>query len=278
MNGKPFDELSFDDSLFVGVTYDLAQPIYLNGEDYDTLLTEAPEAAYVVNVHYRVHMLVRRFASLNIVFNLLAYSDFPITTPAGMISREQWVRVTLDVLLSRLTSIRDCVFLLISETFELGLDPKNTSRYKIKSHTKIAPLTTLCALIDEISEIGRDFRNERDRHLHRGEERELGENPLIYMSVSMLETIGKEGGSTDESGNPVDLDNEHKKVVEQLLDEFTSTTKELDEKIHELFDVVYPHFKSILLNKFDLSGNPTEGAISLIERAEYYSKYVSRSE
>lgn len=274
MDDMTFDELSFDDSLFVGVTYDLAQPIYLNGEDYDTLLSEAPEAAYVVNVHYRVHMLVRRYASLNIVFSLLAFSDFPISTSAGSISRERWIRVTLDVLLSRLTSIRDCVFFLISEIFELGLDPRNTTKYKIKSHPTIAPLTALCNLLDEVSEIGREFRDERDRHLHRGEERELGENPLIYMSVSMLETIGREAGSTDQSGNPVDLDNEHKKVVEQLLDEFTSTTKELDNKIHELFDVVYPYFKNKLLEKFELSGNPSQSAMSLIERAEYYSKYV----
>jgi hypothetical protein len=63
-----YPELSLDDSLFVGVTYDLSQPIYLGDRDYDTLVSEAPEAAYLIDVHYRVHALSRRFTSLNIIF------------------------------------------------------------------------------------------------------------------------------------------------------------------------------------------------------------------
>jgi len=127
-----YPELSLDDSLFVGVTYDLSQPIYLGDRDYETLLSEAPEAAYFLDVHYRVHALSRRFDSLNIVYSLLSFNDFPVSTPAGAISRANWVRITLDVLLSRLTSIRDCTFLLVAEVFELGLEPKSISRFQLK--------------------------------------------------------------------------------------------------------------------------------------------------
>jgi len=78
-----YPELSLDDSLFVGVTYDLSQPIYLGDRDYETLVSEAPEAAYLIDVHYRVHALSRRFESLNIIYSLLSFNGFPISTPAG---------------------------------------------------------------------------------------------------------------------------------------------------------------------------------------------------
>jgi hypothetical protein len=44
-----YPELSLDDSLFVGVIYDLSQPIYLGDRDYETLVSEAPEAAYLTD-------------------------------------------------------------------------------------------------------------------------------------------------------------------------------------------------------------------------------------
>jgi len=74
------------------------------------------------------------------------------------------------------------------------------------------------------------------------------------------------------------LENDHKHVVEQLKAEFTATAKEFNNKIHELFDLMYPHFKKRFLNKFAVSGNRSEGALSLIERAEYYDKRYGNGE
>lgn len=267
-----FPELSLDDSLFVGVTYDLSQPIYLGTRDYETLVAEAPDAIYLLDVHNRVHALSRRFESLNIIYNLLSFNGFPVTTPAGAISRANWVRITLDVLLSRLTSIRDCTFLLISEVFELGLDPKSVSRYQLKKDPTILSIPSLADLIEDIANIGRSFRDERDLHLHRGEERPLGQDPDIYSTASAFEAFGQQIQGNDRSGNPINLEKDHKQVVEELEKEFTATAKEFNDKIHELFDLMYPHFKERFLNKLAASGNATQGAISLIERAEYYEK------
>src|SRR4051794_9729271 len=44
---------------------------------------------------------------------LLSVRDFPFCTPAGTLSRDHWIRITLDVLLSRITSLRDCVYFLV---------------------------------------------------------------------------------------------------------------------------------------------------------------------
>ena len=271
-------ELSLDDSLFVGVTYDLSQPIYLGNRDYDTLISEAPEAAYIIDVHYRVHALSKRFTSLNIIYRLLSFNGFPVTTSAGAIPREQWVRITLDVLLSRLTSIRDCTFLLIAEVFELALDPKSISRSQLKKNPTILSVPTLADLIEDIAKIGRDFRDERDVHLHRGEERSLGQDPEIYYAASIIETFGQGVLGTDSSGNSINLESDHKQITEQIESEFTNTAKELNNKIHELFDLIYPYFKEKFLDKFSASGNPSQGAISLIERAEYYDKYFGSND
>lgn len=218
-----YPELSLDDSLFVGVTYDLSQPIYLGDRDYDTLVSEAPEAAYLIDVHYRVHALSRRFTSLNIIYRLLSFNGFPVSTPAGAIPREHWVRITLDVLLSRLTSIRDCTFLLIAEVFDF--DPKSISRSQLKKNPTILTVPSLADLIEDIANIGRSFRDERDVHLHRGEERPLGQDPDIYYAASVIEAFGQEVQGTD-AGNPINLENDHRQIIEQLESEFTETAKE----------------------------------------------------
>ena len=272
MNDESFERLSLDDSLFIGVTYDLSQPIYLGDRDYDTLVSEAPEAAYIIDVHQRVHALITRFESLNIVYKLLSFNSFPFSTPSGAISRENWVRITLDVLLSRLTSIRDCTFLLIAEVFELGLDPRNVTRLQLKNNASIVSVPSLGDLIDDIANIGRNFRDERDLHLHRGQERPLGQDPDVYYIASSFEAFGQGIQGNDRSGNSINLKKDHQQIIEQLEAEFTATTEEFSNKIHELLDSMYPYFKERFLNKFAVSGNPSQGAIGLIERAEYYNK------
>jgi len=272
MDNEKFERLSLDDSILIGVTFDLSQPLYLGDRDYDTLANEAPEAAYVIDVHFRVGTLLKRFESLYLVYKLLSVNNFPISTPSGAISRENWVRIALDVLLSRLTSIRDCTFLLIAEIFELGLDPRSVTRFQLKSNAVIASIPSLGNLIDDIANVGRSFRDERDLHLHRGQERPLGNDPDIYSIASAFEAFGQGVQGTDYSGNPINLENDHKQIIEQLEKEFTDTVKELSDKIHELLDLMYPYFKEQFLGKFALSGNPSESAVGLIERAEYYNK------
>ncbi|MBI5032941.1 MAG: hypothetical protein HZB51_20665 [Chloroflexi bacterium] len=179
---------------------------------------------------------------------------------------------------SRLTSIRDCTFLLIAEVFELGLDPKSVSRFQLKRNPIILSVPKLPDLIEDIAEIGRSFRDERDLHLHRGEERPLGQDPDIYFAASAVEAFGQKIQGNDASGNPINLENDHKQVVEELESEFTAAAKEFNNKIHELFDLMYPHFKERFLNKLAASGNRSEGAIGLIKRAEYYDKHYGNGE
>ena len=156
-----FQWLSCDDSLLVGVVFDLAQPLHLNGLDHKTTLEEQPEASYVLGVEYRVKMLLDRFDSLNLLYQIFSLEELPLKTKRGTISRHEWIRIALDVLLSRLTSIRDCAFFLISEVYELGLNPRQVFKKNLKRKLPDSE-QDLNKQIDIISNLGRDFRNERD--------------------------------------------------------------------------------------------------------------------
>jgi len=242
MDAENFDGwLSLEESEFVGHLYDLAMPIHLGEHDYNTLLSIAPDRAYVVDVHYRVSRLVDRFNSLNMVYQMLAVENFPVPSSLQSISRENWVRIVLDVLLARLTSVRDCTYLLIAEVFELGLDPRNVSRRTLRENSTI-PNSPFHNLIDDIANIGRSLRDERDLHLHRGEERPLGEDPITYKVASIFESWGQEISGTDQSGNPIDLEGKHKRVIEQIQTEFTATAQDLQSKLYELFNELHPVF------------------------------------
>ncbi len=93
MDAEDFDDwLSLEELELVGHVYDLAMPIHLGEHDYNTLLTIAPDRAYVVDVHYRISRLVDRFNSLNIIYQMLAVKTFPLASQRGAISRENWVR------------------------------------------------------------------------------------------------------------------------------------------------------------------------------------------
>jgi len=94
-------------------------------------------------------------------------------------------RIILDVLLSRLTSIRDCCFLLAAEIYELGIDPRNVNLRELKKY--IANKGVVDVLIN-IADSARSMRDERDRHLHRGEERALSGESDQFFHVSLDQT------------------------------------------------------------------------------------------
>src|SRR5687767_3057835 len=124
---QPEWRYDLEENDFVFKVFQAAQPIHLwDGPEltYEDLKRDNPHRAYVIAIEYRVDRIVTRFKSLNVIDQMVSVDSFPVPTPAGDITRYQWVRITLDVLLSRLTSIRDCAFLFVSEVYELPLEPR----------------------------------------------------------------------------------------------------------------------------------------------------------
>src|SRR5437870_4878344 len=135
---KDFDwRYDLEEEEFVCRIISMAQAVHLwDGPKltYEDLLRDNPHRAYVIAVEYRMLIIVDRFKSLNILDRMLAFEGFPIKTAEGSIFRDQWIRIILDVLLSRLTSIRDCCFLFAAEIYELRINLRNVNLKELKKH------------------------------------------------------------------------------------------------------------------------------------------------
>lgn len=282
MSQDDFDWLSCEDSIFVGVVYDLTMQLHLwePEREYDKLVLTAPDKAYVLVVYHRTHMLVNRFESLNLIHKLLAVETLPIPTSVGAIGRESWTRIVLDVLLSRLTSIRDCAYLLISEVFELNLTPIKVSRRSLKSNPVI-PASPFHEIIDDLADIGRDFRDERNYHFHQGEERDLGEDAVLYYAASIIESWGQAPTVADQFGQPIDWQKKHQQVIDQIRAEFIAAAKQLEDAVLLLFNSIYPQFlervryKHAIAKKSPINSDNWNPEL-YIQRAEAYEKYKNK--
>lgn len=227
---------------FVYKIISMSQPIHLwDGEtDYAELLRENPHRAYVIAIQYFTLIIVDRFKSLNVLDRMFAYDSFPISTTEGSIFRDDWIRIVLDVLLSRLTSIRDCCFLFIAEIYELGLDPRKVNLEALK---KAIPDASVLALLTEIAATARNIRDERDRHLHRGEERTLaGELDQFFELVARSEgsdvsrpqlMFTKLGGETQQVD--INLSEMHAKIIVDVRNEYHREGDQLIKLTRELF-------------------------------------------
>lgn len=268
MSEMKFDSEILDGSIFVGVVYDLYQPLHFR--DFE-LETTPPDVSYVLHVHHRVNALNDTFKSLETIYQLLSLTNLPIETPLGNISRYNWVRSILDVMLGRVTSIRDCTFLLIESVFEVGLSPRQVSKRTLVKCEKVIANNRLIKLIDELAAAGKNLRGERDRLFHRGEKRVLGNLPEFYYAASAIEAYGCLGKNTGPGGEELDLETEHKSVIAEIEDDFTQVITLLSDLLTEIFSNLYPMFKDTFIEKMKAGGDISEVALGLIKRAEYYN-------
>jgi len=223
---------------------------------YANLLRDNPHRAYVIAIEYRTLTIVDRFKSLDILERMLAYDGFPIKTVEGSIFRDQWIRIILDVLLSRLTSIRDCCFLFAAEIYELGIDARNVNLGSLKKHIRDKGVVDV---LIKIADTARNIRDERDRHLHRGEERALsGELDQFFHLVARSE--GRNTGhpklgflDPEKGAQPVEinLSEMHSKIISDIRTEYHQEGDGLIALTRELFVVAEPEFERRWAKKRD---------------------------
>jgi hypothetical protein len=239
-----------EEERFICRIISMAQAVHLwDGQKitYEDLLRDNPHRAYVIAIEYRALIIVDRFKSLNILDRMLAYEGFPIKTAEGAIFRDQWIRIIRDVLLSRLTLIRDCCFLLVAEIYELGLAPRNVSLSILK---KLITDGAVVDLLNTIAQSARNIRDERDQYLHRGEQRTLsGEMDQFFQIMAMTEgshiSTPKLGFFDDEKGNQpieINLREIHETIVRETLTEYHRDGDQLLTLTRELFDLIEPEF------------------------------------
>jgi hypothetical protein len=245
---------------FVYKIISMSQPIHLwdGATDYAELSRDNPHRAYVIAVQHFTLIIVDRFKSLNVLDRMFAYDGFPIATTDGSIFRDDWIRIILDVLLSRLTSIRDCCFLFIAEIYELGLDPRKVNLETLKRRIGDA---RVLALLTDIATTARGIRDERDRHLHRGEERTLaGDLDQFFemvarsegseVSIPRLSFVEPDGGSQPVE---INLSEMHTKIIAEVRAEYHREGDQLIKLTRELFVAADSEFEQRWAKKRDLA-------------------------
>jgi hypothetical protein len=160
------------------------------------------------------------------------------------------------VLLTRLTSIRDCYFLLAAEIYELGVDPRNVNQGRLKKHIGDKGIVDL---LIKIADTARNIRDERDRHLHRGEERALsGELDQFFHMVARSEggNAGKPklGFFDPEKGTrpvEVNLSKMYSKIISDIRTEYHHEGDRLITLTREFFVAAEPEFERRWAKKRD---------------------------
>ncbi|MDX2087891.1 MAG: hypothetical protein SFX73_08575 [Kofleriaceae bacterium] len=178
-----------------GILYGILAPIQLGQDDYNNDWNEFqrrnPAGAYAWSVGARHDNLEQSIIALRPVQKFVRVRRFPISTTRGNITREEWLRATIDLFLFRIAGIRDHCLHLVAEVFELGLPPLEVKTKKILSCPEIkAP--PLQELIEHVSSVANNLRGERNRRAHEGVQRQLTEEPFFKV-LSLMESRSVRG-------------------------------------------------------------------------------------
>ena len=268
--------LSCEDSVLVEVIENLAKPIHHIHPNQNSFLGQ-PDYTYVLDIENRLKNLIERFSSLNVVYYMLSLNELPIVTNQGNIARHEWLRIILDVLLARFSSVRDSAFLLISAIFELTLNPHQLSEKNLEDRLENRR-EDLHQFIHALGEHVHDFRNEDNVHFQHGEERILGDDTVTFFSASIWEAIWtQKPEGKDRSGKPFDIDKSYQQIVDGITTEFTREAHEIEEELSGLFEKLYIEFLKRFREKLHTSTSSVDLAEQLIKSGEAHNKELHHS-
>jgi hypothetical protein len=197
-----------DGTELAGLLYNTLMPIQLGGDDYgsdwDEFQRRNPAGAYAWQVGAQHEVLEQAIIALRPVQKFVRLRRLPIATARGNITREEWLRATVDLFLFRMSGIRDHCLHLVSLVFELGLPPLEVKLHKILNAVDIKG-TELGGLIKTVASIGSDLRGERNKRAHEGIQRALTEEPFFKV-LSLFEEVGSKRKTKPKGGRRIPKD------------------------------------------------------------------------
>src|SRR5690242_15391009 len=133
-------DLSLEDAPIVGRVYDLATAVDLRDQfQTDEEMEEHwPDGLYVSRVNERLTRLVDSFERFWLIERMLKIDNLPILgRDDSFISRAEWLRITIDLQLVRLNSVRDLTLKVVTEVYELTIPPHRVSTRTVSKTTEI---------------------------------------------------------------------------------------------------------------------------------------------
>jgi hypothetical protein len=185
--GRDYHWWDLDGTELAGVLHSVLMPIQLGADDYgndwDEFQRLNPAGAYAWQVGSQHEVLDQAIIALRPVQKFVRVRRLPIATSRGNITREEWLRATIDLFLFRMSGIRDHCLHLVSVVFELGFAPLDVKSNKILNAVGIKG-TELGKLIQRVASIGSSLRGERNKRAHEGIQRVLTKDPFFtYLSL-----------------------------------------------------------------------------------------------
>ncbi len=191
---------------------------------------------YVDGILNRLLPLMDRVLSLNQIFDLLEHERLPIRLGHRIFSRYDWIRLTLDTLQVRFTSVRDSALLVAAAVFEIREDPRNIRISKIKA---IRGTKQICQSLERIGLVGSKIRAARDRNFHRAEDPLPYEDPAFFQFLAKAETSSRWRTAKLEA----DLAPIHKQVLAEIQLDFEREAPKLVKELHRLLKRLEPPFE-----------------------------------
>jgi len=136
----------------------------------------------------------------------------------------------------------------------MGLKPRKVTLGNLKKHIQNQ---TIIEVLNEIGDTAREIRDERDRHLHRGEERPLfGELDLIFQVMAWHENKSEiKGYDSDEDGRQIELDlhQMHEQATSEIRAKYHRSGDRLLTLTEKLFELTQPEFERRWSDKRDIA-------------------------
>jgi hypothetical protein len=213
-----------------------ADPDYLSGEKLH------PAKEYAIEVYSRMIPLVDRIYALNEIFGLLEITSFPIKLGSHDFSRFEWLRLIIDLIHVRFTSIRDSAILIAAGVLEIHLPPR---QLKLSSFDQMENSKKILKILRIINLIGRETREARNLNFHRSQVNvpsleDFGQD--VFHSVSKMEVWGRLHQETVD-----ELTKTYGKSRNRIFKQYDQETRKIVKELRKLFD----ELDLIYVNKLD---------------------------
>lgn len=228
-----------------------ADPKYASGEKLH------PAKEYAIIVYSRIDPLISRIYALNEIFGLLDAAEFPIRIGSNEFSRFEWLRLIVDLIHVRFTSIRDSSVLLAAAVLEVNQNPR---KLRISSLEQIDGSERIVRELRVLDSLGQKIRTARNLNFHRSElALPLPDNfeQHIFVALAKMETLNasqvdasrpKVPMIRNEDGSWMSITDIYNPTRREIVREYETETKKVVTALRRLFRFL----DTIYLDKLDL--------------------------
>lgn len=229
--------ISIEDNTFVGHVFDLSQSVHLEllwGKD----IKHEPDKIYVYNVDFRINNLFNLVIGLSKIYTLLKYNSFPIKNSYGSIPRGKWLYIVWEIFLTRVSSVRDCIFFLICDIYEIEYNNVFEVNRKFLYNNPLID-SKIKKSINDIANIAKEIRDERNEMIHQGMKRSMYD--AMFYTISCFEAMDIQ---VDAPCNYIEEYNDIIIKLESIIDKtYTQVEQELNKILNYLYQVFLKAFR-----------------------------------